>query len=120
MQEIKEILSLSSSAKQWDKVGIRPHHGVLIPLSSIHTKNSCGIGEFLDLIPLIDWCARAGFDFLQLLPLNLSDSDPSPYNIESSCALSEAHLSLWNLPQIENFSELKQELAPLQALTRLS
>ena len=35
---------------QWKKIGLRPHHGVNIyVLFSIHTKKSCGIGEFLDL-----------------------------------------------------------------------
>ena len=31
--------------------------------------------RFLDLLPLINWLARSGFDVLQLLPLNETNSD---------------------------------------------
>lgn len=29
-----------------------------------------GVGEFLDLIPLVRWAARAGLRLVQLLPVN--------------------------------------------------
>ncbi len=81
----------------WQKIGFRPHHGISLPLFSLKTKKSCGIGEFLDLIPLIDWCKEVGFDIIQLLPINDSRTDPSPYNPLSSCALDPIYLSLWEL-----------------------
>ena len=83
-----------TAAPHWKQVGFHHHHGIDIPLASIHTKNSGGIGEFLDLIPLIDWCADVGMDVIQLLPLNDSGHDPSPYNAQSSCALHPIYLSL--------------------------
>lgn len=82
----------------WKKIGKRPHHGICLPLFAIRTKKGCGIGEFLDLIPLIEWCKSVGFDCLQLLPLNDSGSDPSPYNPLSSVALDPIYLSLRDLP----------------------
>lgn len=78
----------------WKPIGFSPHHGIALPLSSLHTKQSCGIGEFLDLIPLIDWCKKMHFDCIQLLPLNDTSGDPSPYNPISSCALDPIYLSL--------------------------
>lgn len=69
-------------------------HGIVVPLSAIRTKNSSGIGEFLDLIPLIDWCHDLGLEVIQLLPLNDSGNDPSPYNLFSSCALNPIYISL--------------------------
>jgi 4-alpha-glucanotransferase len=78
----------------WQKIGMRPHHGVCVPLFSIHTKNSSGIGEFLDLIPLIDWCSSLKLDCIQLLPINDSGPDPSPYNCLSAYALDPVYLSL--------------------------
>jgi len=82
----------------WKKIGQRSHHGICLPLSALRSKQSCGIGEFLDLIPLIEWCRSIGFDCLQLLPLNDTGFDPSPYNPLSSCALDPIYLSLKDLP----------------------
>ncbi|MCI5052591.1 MAG: 4-alpha-glucanotransferase [Simkaniaceae bacterium] len=71
-----------------------PHHGVNLPLGALHSENSCGIGEFHDLIPLIDWCKEIDFDVIQLLPLNDSGFDPSPYNALSSTALNPIYITL--------------------------
>ena len=87
--------------KAWKKVGMKHHHGIQVPLLSIRTKKSSGNGEFLDLIPLIDWVASLGMDILQLLPLNDSGCDPSPYNALSATALHPIYLSLHALPHSE-------------------
>ncbi|MCB1067414.1 MAG: 4-alpha-glucanotransferase [Simkania sp.] len=97
----------------WKRIGIHAHHGINIPLFSIHTKKSCGVGEFYDLLPLIDWCAKHGMDVIQLLPLNDSGQDPSPYNALSSCALHPIYLSLHALPYSDG---MEVKLEPLRAL----
>lgn len=96
-RESRSFWRLVNTDAHFQKIGKRPHHGICIPLFSLHTKKSCGIGEFLDLIPLIDWCKEVGFDVIQLLPLNDSGEDPSPYNAMSSFALDPIYLSLWEL-----------------------
>ena len=96
------------TGKAWMKIGIRHHHGINVPLASIWTKKSSGIGEFLDLLPLIDYCSSLKLDVLQLLPLNDSGLDQSPYNALSSTALHPIYLSLHALPNLPK--ELKQEL----------
>ncbi len=78
----------------WQKIGAHPHHGIVLFLPALHSQQNFGIGEFLDLIPLIDWCKKVGFDCIQLLPLNDSGNDPSPYNVVSTCALDPIFLSL--------------------------
>jgi 4-alpha-glucanotransferase len=83
-----------STAKHWEKVGRYPHHGICLPVSSLRTAKSSGIGEFLDLVPLIDWCKKVGFDSIQLLPINDSGHDTSPYNAMSSIALDPIYISL--------------------------
>lgn len=94
--------------KQWEKFSFSPHHGVNLPLSALRTEKSCGIGEFKDLLPLIDWCAELNLQIIQLLPLNDSGNDPSPYNNLSSCALNPIYISLRALPAIDEdlFKEL--------------
>lgn len=111
--ELKNRLFQSITGKQWEKIGVHPHHGINLPLFALHSKNSSGIGEFFDLLPIIDWCAKLKIDFIQLLPLNNSnsESDPSPYNAISSCALNFLYLSLYALPFVENFPELQNKLS---------
>ena len=114
---LEEKLLQSNVGPQWSHIGIRHHHGIDLPLSALHTKDSCGIGEFLDLLPLIDWCPLAQLDFLQLLPLNHYPSDPSPYNSESSCAFNPLYLSLWALPGLKDKPALQKQLFSMQQLT---
>src|SRR5262249_16864853 len=106
----------SPTAEQWKKIGIRHHHGFCIALFSIKTATSGGIGEYPDLLPLIDWCANIGFDIIQLLPLNDTGPDPSPYSAISAFALNPLHLGLAQLPNIDHYPVLQQILQQLQAL----
>lgn len=97
------------TAKHWEKIGIKHHHGLVIPLFSLHSSHSCGIGEYLDLLPLLDWMARLGLDVLQLLPLNDTGTGASPYSAISSFALNPIHISLSSLPQIQKHPILLEE-----------
>lgn len=115
---LAEDLNKTVVAEPWKKIGIFPHHGINLPLSALHTNNSCGIGEFYDLIPIINWCAALKLDVLQLLPLNDSGNDPSPYCCISSCALNPLFLSLHALPHLEHYPALKEKLKKLQSLTQ--
>jgi len=84
-----------------------PFHGVNTPLFSLRTEKSGGIGEFLDLLPFIDWVATCGFNTIQLLPINDLGRDASPYNALSAFALNPLHLSLDALPDPPSTAELK-------------
>lgn len=98
--ELKETLT----SDHWARIGMRHHHGIALPLFSLHTKRSCGVGEFLDLIPLIHWCREVGMDVIQLLPLNDSGENSSPYSGLSSIALNPIYLSLSALPHSEELA----------------
>jgi 4-alpha-glucanotransferase len=103
----------SPASKQWQKIGTTHHHGLNIPLFSLHSQNSYGIGEYPDLIPVIHWCKSIGFDLIQLLPLNDTNLETSPYGAVSAFALNPIHLSLTTLPYLEQFPELLEELKAL-------
>lgn len=117
MNDDRKKIQSSLAGPLWEKIGIYPHHGITLPLSALRSKNSCGIGEFLDLIPVIDWCKRTKFDVIQLLPLNDSGSDSSPYNALSSCALNPIYLSLYAMPLLDEFPDLKKKLPEIQELS---
>ncbi len=108
--------------QQWAEIGVRHHHGIAFPLSSIHSATSAGIGEVLDLIPLLSWLEKTGFSILQLLPINDSGNDPSPYMALSAYALHPIYISLNELPNISSldaFQTLRPELGLLKAKDRL-
>ena len=101
MTSLKTNLLSLKTGQAWKKIGIYPHHGINVALFSLLTEKSSGIGEFYDLILLIDWCKDLGLDIIQLLPLNESGEDPSPYNAISAYALHPIYLSLYALPYME-------------------
>lgn len=110
-------LSQCPAAEQWMRIGIRHHHGINIPLFSLHTESSTGIGEYADLHPLIDWCAKIGMDVIQLLPLNDTGLDSSPYSAISAFALNPIHLGLAHLPGAKQYPDLLQLIEQLQPLS---
>lgn len=110
----------SPTAKQWERVGVKNHHGLVIPLFSLRSEQSCGIGEYLDLLPMVDWCASIGFDVIQLLPLNDTGTGTSPYSALSAFALNPIHLSLASLPHLHEHPLLLEELKTLPKLPNTS
>lgn len=103
-------LSHSPAAAQWQKISLKHHHGIAIPLFSLHTSQSMGIGEFTDLFSLIDWCSIAGLDIIQLLPLNDTGGETSPYSSHSAFSLNPLCLGLNALPHLEDFPFLLESL----------
>lgn len=118
MIDREQPLTASRAGNQWQMIGVHHHHGVNIPLFSLHSKESAGIGEYLDLLPMVDWLASFGGDVLQLLPLNDTGTDKSPYNALSAFALNPIHISLSKLPALEKYPSLQEKLKELQKMTQ--
>lgn len=69
--------------------------GVLVPLFSIPSRRSWGIGEIPDLVPLSAWLTRAGLTFAQLLPLNeMEEGRHSPYAAQSAMAIDPIFIAM--------------------------
>lgn len=115
---IEEKLFSTPAGPQWHQIGVRHHHGICLPLFSLHSEKSCGIGEFLDLIPMIHWCKEIGMDVIQLLPLNDIGLGTSPYNAISAFALSPIHLSLIDLPNSDVVSDYREKLSKIHYWNR--
>lgn len=119
MTDIEQQMLATPAAKQWKEVGVKQHHGINFPLFSLRSKNSCGIGEFTDLLPLIQWCKGLGLNVIQLLPLNDGGPEASPYAALSAFALNPLNLGLAKLPYLERMAESKEMLEDLQKLNAL-
>ena len=66
--------------------------GTAIPVFSLRSEEDFGVGDFLDLKKMVEWCARTGQKVLQLLPVNDTTKtgtwiDSYPYSANSAFAL---------------------------------
>jgi 4-alpha-glucanotransferase len=73
--------------------------GVAVPVFSLRTDKSGGIGEFPDIKKLVDWAKLTGLKLVQLLPLNETVSthtwiDTYPYKSISTMALHPVYLNI--------------------------
>lgn len=81
--------------------------GTVIPLFSIRTERSWGIGDFGDLKAMVDWLVRTGQNVLQLLPVNDTtvtggEADSYPYNCVSVFALNPIYTDIESLPKLDS------------------
>ncbi len=68
--------------------------GVLIPLFALRREDDLGIGDVGALRDFIDWSKESGFHLVQLLPINETGGDNSPYNAISAMAIEPTTLHL--------------------------
>src|SRR5678816_3379632 len=69
--------------------------GVLIPLFSIPSSRSWGIGEIGDIDALVRWLSAGGQRILQLLPINEAPpGESSPYSALSAMAIDPQFIAL--------------------------
>jgi 4-alpha-glucanotransferase len=98
--------------------------GTVIPIFSLRTEGSFGVGDFGDLKMMIDWAAKTDQRVIQVLPINDTNmthtwQDSYPYNSISIYALHPQYTDLRQLPEIKDeerkahFEQLRQELNAL-------
>ncbi|MCR4742974.1 MAG: 4-alpha-glucanotransferase [Treponema sp.] len=77
--------------------------GIVLPLGALYTKENPVIGEFPDLVQLGKFCKEAGFEIIQLLPVNDTGTQSSPYSGLSAFALHPIYIRIKDIPE---FSEV--------------
>jgi 4-alpha-glucanotransferase len=68
--------------------------GVLAPLFALRRHDDLGVGDVVALREFVDWIAEIGFKLVQLLPINETGGDNSPYNAISALAIEPVTLYL--------------------------
>ncbi len=97
--------------------------GILVPLFSIPSSQSWGIGEIGDIPMLAAWLRAAGQQVLQLLPINeMPPGERSPYSALSAMAIDPQFISLGQLADFTALGgearlepELRERLAGVRA-----
>lgn len=87
--------------------------GVVIPVFSLRSERSYGVGDFGDLKRLVDWAAVTGMHVIQLLPVNDTTlthtwMDSYPYNCISIYALHPQYLDISQLSTVRNHRKQKE------------
>ena len=92
--------------------------GLVVPLFSLHSSRSAGIGDIGDLAPLGAWMRRAGLRALQLLPVGtLPAGETSPYSALSAMAIDPVYVSLADVADFQALGgEVRLPLADQIAL----
>ena len=101
--------------------------GVVIPLFSLRSEKSQGVGDFGDLRSLVDWAEQTGMHVIQLLPIydtvqTHTDADSYPYNSISIYALHPMYIDIRQLPAIQDedfMQEYEQECLAVNAEAQL-
>jgi 4-alpha-glucanotransferase len=86
--------------------------GVAIPVFSLRSKESFGIGEFTDIRLLADWASETGLKLIQLLPINdtiatYTWKDSYPYAAISAFALHPVYINLQKVAGKKHASIIK-------------
>ena len=81
--------------------------GTVIPLFSLRSENSWGVGDFGDIKLFAEWLAETGQHVLQLLPVNDTTiyggaGDSYPYNCVSVFALHPQYVDISALPALKD------------------
>ncbi|MDR2146131.1 MAG: 4-alpha-glucanotransferase [Tannerella sp.] len=87
--------------------------GTVIPVFSLRSKNSFGIGDIGDVKLLIDWAEQTGQRIIQLLPINDTTHshtwrDSYPYSAISIYAIHPIYVSINMLGQLNNVKKRKK------------
>ena len=112
----EEALIIEGLRPQFDMAPWRGA-GVAIPVFSLRSKSSFGVGEFNDIRLMVDWAAQTGQSIIQILPINDTTmtntwQDSYPYNANSTFAL---HPQFIHLPHVGELKD-KEAMARFEAL----
>jgi 4-alpha-glucanotransferase len=81
--------------------------GVSVPLFSLTSSTSWGVGEFRDLPAFARWLSTAGQSLVQILPITeIPDAETSPYSALTAMALDPIYIAL---PLVADFAALGGE-----------
>ncbi|MFL6513608.1 MAG: 4-alpha-glucanotransferase [Chthoniobacterales bacterium] len=93
--------------------------GVLAPLFALRTENDLGIGDLAALREFIDWSVTGGFKLVQLLPINETGGDNSPYNAISAVAIDPTTIELAPGTPVDLTEAIFNEVVSTVDLTKL-
>ncbi|MBR5781031.1 MAG: 4-alpha-glucanotransferase [Bacteroidales bacterium] len=111
-QDLSNTKAFKVLLKDKNGIGCNPKFaGVAVPVFSLKSNDSFGIGDFNDLKHLSDWCHKVGIKIIQILPINDTRTDNSwdnsyPYKAISTKALHPIYLNLHMMGRLEDENDM--------------
>jgi len=93
--------------------------GVLVPLFALRGENDLGVGDTDALKEFAGWAASHGMRAVQILPINETGSDHSPYNILSSMAIEPSTLATYPSAMVDLSAADFKRITAAHAATKL-
>ena len=84
--------------------------GVVVPVSALRSKESVGVGEFADLVEFAQLAVKLDIGLIQLLPVNDTGYESSPYFALTAFALNPIYLRIGDIPESEGFRKNLDEM----------
>ncbi|MDR3167220.1 MAG: 4-alpha-glucanotransferase [Treponema sp.] len=84
--------------------------GTVVPVGALRGERSLGVGEFPDLTEFAGLCARMGIGLIQLLPVNDTGSQSSPYFALTAFALHPLYLRIGDLSEATRYTRELERL----------
>lgn len=104
---------------------VRKFAGSAIPVFSLRSEGSCGVGDFGDLKTFVSWAANTNQRVVQILPINDTNitgswTDSYPYNSISIYAFHPMYIDLRQLPALADVqlaNQFEEQRVKLNALS---
>ena len=99
--------------------------GINVPVFSLRTNDTWGIGDFTTIKKLVDYAEIMGLKMIQLLPVNdtlatFTSKDSYPYSAISSFALHPLYLNVAQIAQAANVFISEAEIGEIERINKLS
>jgi 4-alpha-glucanotransferase len=79
--------------------------GTVVPVGALVSEKSIGVGEFPDLAEFGALCAKMGVGLVQLLPVNDTGYESSPYSALTAFGLNPIYLRIGDLSEAAGFEK---------------
>ncbi|AEF85120.1 4-alpha-glucanotransferase (Amylomaltase)(Disproportionating enzyme) (D-enzyme) [Treponema primitia ZAS-2] len=98
---------MAKTQKEQNAAGISTERliGVAVPVGALRGEQSIGVGEFPDLVEFAELCITMGVELIQILPVNDTGYESSPYGSLTAFALNPLYLRIGDLGEAAGFTD---------------
>ena len=88
--------------------------GTVVPVSALRSDKSIGVGEFPDLVEFAALCKKMGVSLIQILPVNDTGYDSSPYAALTAFGLHPLYLRIGDLAEFDKSSSYSADIEAIK------
>lgn len=85
--------------------------GVVVPVGALRGKGSIGVGEFPDLVEFAKLCKKMDVGLIQILPVNDTGYESSPYGALTAFGLNPIYLRIADLDEAAGYKKRLDEIS---------